>query len=56
MPARNRCGAMEGQLRKIVGRNLRRYRVDHGFSQEASADHMACTERTWARLSAASGT
>lgn len=31
---------MEGQLQKIVGRNLRRYRLDHGFSQEAFADHM----------------
>ncbi|OKH75832.1 Cro/Cl family transcriptional regulator [Mycobacterium sp. SWH-M1] len=31
---------MEGQLQKIVGRNLRRYRLEHGFSQEAFADHM----------------
>lgn len=34
------CRTMEGQLQKIVGRNLRRYRLDHGFSQEAFADHM----------------
>lgn len=31
---------MEGQLQKIVGRNLRRYRLERGFSQEAFADHM----------------
>lgn len=31
---------MEGELQKIVGRNLRQYRLDHGFSQEAFADHM----------------
>lgn len=34
------CGAMEGQLQKIVGRNLRRYREEHGYSQESFADHM----------------
>ncbi|MUL76448.1 helix-turn-helix domain-containing protein [Mycolicibacterium sp. CBMA 226] len=31
---------MEGELQRIVGRNLRRYRVEHGYSQEAFADHM----------------
>ena len=31
---------MEGQLQKIVGRNLRRYRLEHGYSQEAFADYM----------------
>ncbi|MFV8241891.1 helix-turn-helix domain-containing protein [Mycolicibacterium peregrinum] len=31
---------MEGQLQKIVGRNLRRYRMEHGYSQEAFADYM----------------
>lgn len=31
---------MEGELQRIVGRNLRRYRLEHGFSQEAFADHM----------------
>ena len=31
---------MEGQLQKIVGRSLRRYRLERGFSQEAFADHM----------------
>ncbi|WP_082962005.1 helix-turn-helix domain-containing protein [Mycobacterium sp. 852014-52144_SCH5372336] len=31
---------MEGELQRIVGRNLRRYRLDRGFSQEAFADHM----------------
>ncbi|WNG79961.1 helix-turn-helix transcriptional regulator [Mycobacterium sp. ITM-2016-00316] len=31
---------MEGELQRIVGRNLRRYRHDRGFSQEAFADHM----------------
>jgi transcriptional regulator with XRE-family HTH domain len=31
---------MEGDLQRIVGRNLRRYRLERGFSQEAFADHM----------------
>lgn len=31
---------MEGELQRIVGRNLRRYRQERGFSQEAFADHM----------------
>jgi transcriptional regulator with XRE-family HTH domain len=31
---------MEGELQKNVGRNLRQYRLDHGYSQEAFADHM----------------
>lgn len=30
----------EGDLQRIVGRNLRRYRLDRGYSQEAFADHM----------------
>jgi transcriptional regulator with XRE-family HTH domain len=31
---------MEGELQRIVGRNLRRYRVERGLSQEAFADEM----------------
>lgn len=31
---------MEGQLQRIVGRNLRRHRKKRGFSQEAFADEM----------------
>jgi transcriptional regulator with XRE-family HTH domain len=31
---------MEGQLQKIVGRNLRQWRLDHGYSQESFADYM----------------
>ena len=31
---------MEGQLQRIVGRNLRRHRLERGFSQEAFADYM----------------
>jgi transcriptional regulator with XRE-family HTH domain len=31
---------MEGELQKVVGRNLRRYRLERGYSQEAFADHM----------------
>ncbi|MBE5471743.1 helix-turn-helix domain-containing protein [Mycobacteroides abscessus] len=31
---------MEGELQRIVGRNLRRYRLERNFSQEAFADHM----------------
>ncbi|WP_396910306.1 helix-turn-helix domain-containing protein [Mycolicibacterium sp.] len=31
---------MEGQLQRIVGRNLRRYRLERGYSQEAFADYM----------------
>jgi transcriptional regulator with XRE-family HTH domain len=31
---------MEGNLQRIVGRNLRRYRLDRGYSQEAFAVHM----------------
>jgi len=29
---------MEGDLQRIFGRNLRRYREQHGLSQEAFAD------------------
>ncbi len=31
---------MEGELQRVVGRNLRRYRLERSFSQEAFADHM----------------
>lgn len=31
---------MEGQLQRIVGRNLRRHRTERGYSQEAFADRM----------------
>ena len=31
---------MEGELQRVVGRNLRRYRVAHGYSQEAFADYL----------------
>lgn len=31
---------MEGQLQHIVGRNLRRHRLERGYSQEAFADQM----------------
>ncbi|WP_435084728.1 helix-turn-helix domain-containing protein [Gordonia hongkongensis] len=31
---------MEGELQKVVGRNLRRYRLERGYSQEAFADFM----------------
>ena len=31
---------MEGELQRIVGRNLRRYRLQRNVSQEAFADHM----------------
>lgn len=31
---------MEGQLQRIVGRNLRTYRLERGYSQEAFADYM----------------
>lgn len=31
---------MEGQLQRNVGINLRRYRREHGYSQEAFADHV----------------
>lgn len=31
---------MEGQLQKIVGRNLRQWRLDHGYSQEGFADYV----------------
>ncbi|OZE13468.1 transcriptional regulator [Rhodococcus sp. 05-2255-3B1] len=29
---------MEGELQKVVGRNLRRYRLERGYSQEAFAE------------------
>lgn len=31
---------MEGQLQRIVGRNLRAYRPERGYSQEGFADYM----------------
>jgi len=31
---------MEGELQRIVGKNLRAYRLERGYSQEAFADHM----------------
>lgn len=31
---------MEGQLQRNVGINLRRYRQEHGYSQEAFADYV----------------
>ena len=31
---------MEGDLQRVVGENLRRYRQDRGFSQEAFADEL----------------
>ncbi|MDG4668653.1 helix-turn-helix transcriptional regulator [Mycobacterium sp. 236(2023)] len=31
---------MEGELQRIVGRNLRQIRLDRGYSQEAFADYM----------------
>jgi len=31
---------MEGQLQRIVGRNLRRHREEQGYSQEAFAERM----------------
>jgi transcriptional regulator with XRE-family HTH domain len=31
---------MEGELQKRIGRNLRAYRLDEGFSQEALADRL----------------
>lgn len=31
---------MEGDLQRRFGRNLRRYREDRGYSQEAFADHL----------------
>jgi transcriptional regulator with XRE-family HTH domain len=31
---------MEGELQKVVGRNLRRYRLERGYSQEDFADRM----------------
>ena len=31
---------MEGDLQRTVGRNLRAYRVRHGYSQEAFADRL----------------
>lgn len=31
---------MEGELQRIVGRNLRAYRMERGYSQEAFADYM----------------
>jgi transcriptional regulator with XRE-family HTH domain len=29
---------VEGELQRVVGRNLRRYRIEKGLSQEAFAD------------------
>ncbi len=31
---------MEGELQRIVGRNLRKARLERGYSQEAFADYM----------------
>ncbi|WHU45758.1 helix-turn-helix transcriptional regulator [Gordonia sp. L191] len=31
---------MKGELQKVVGRNLRRYRLERGYSQEDFADRM----------------
>jgi transcriptional regulator with XRE-family HTH domain len=31
-------GVVEGELQRVVGRNLRTYRVEKGLSQEAFAD------------------
>lgn len=31
---------MEGELQRVVGRNLRRYRLERGYSQEDFADRM----------------
>lgn len=31
---------MEGELQRTLGRNLRAYRLERGFSQEAFADHV----------------
>lgn len=31
---------MEGELQRIVGKNLREIRLERGYSQEAFADHM----------------
>lgn len=31
---------MEGELQRIVGRNLRHIRLERGYSQEAFADYM----------------
>ncbi|GAB25412.1 putative Xre family transcriptional regulator [Gordonia polyisoprenivorans NBRC 16320 = JCM 10675] len=31
---------MEGELQKVVGRNLRQYRLERGYSQEDFADRM----------------
>jgi transcriptional regulator with XRE-family HTH domain len=31
---------MEGELQRIVGKNLRAYRLERGYSQEAFADYM----------------
>jgi transcriptional regulator with XRE-family HTH domain len=31
---------MEGDLQRVVGRNLRAYRLERGYSQEAFADHL----------------
>ena len=31
---------MEGELQRAVGRNLRRIRLERGYSQEAFADYM----------------
>lgn len=31
---------MEGDLQRVVGRNLRAYRLERGYSQETFADHL----------------
>jgi transcriptional regulator with XRE-family HTH domain len=41
---------MEGQLQVIVGRNLRRHRVEQGYSQEAFAERMGIHRTYWSSV------